>query len=90
MRALYAGAENRRKTQGIRPQPIVAKAAAPSTLAGTTLCYIISLAMNPIRYRPITRLLSNLDLLTIGALERVALAACLLAILWLGAAWALA
>jgi len=46
--------------------------------------------MNPIRYRPITRLLSNLDLLTIGALERVALAACLLAILWLGAAWALA
>jgi hypothetical protein len=31
----------------------------------------------------------NLNLLTIGAVERTALAVCALAILWLGVAWAL-
>ena len=32
----------------------------------------------------------KVDLLAIGALERAALAACVLAVLWLGAVWALA
>jgi hypothetical protein len=31
----------------------------------------------------------KLNLLTIGALERAAMAACALALLWLGVAWAL-
>lgn len=33
--------------------------------------------------------MSKFNLLTMGALERVALAAALLAVLWLGVAWAL-